>query len=124
MLDVVFILLTFFIFAMVLSKRFTVTDIRLPQSGPAASGSPAQSEMIVVSLRQDGTVLLGEQTLAMEALPERLAQVQRERPAARLFLAPDTGVPSGDLFRLMDTLARAGVRDLRFLRTDGVAKPQ
>lgn len=116
MLDVVFILLIFFIFAMVLSKRFTVTDIRLPQAGAASTPAMTGNETIVVSLKPGGELLLNNEPVRMELLADRLAQLQRETPSAKVYLAPDTAASSGELFQLMDTLAKAGMRDVRFLR--------
>lgn len=123
MLDVVFILLIFFIFAMVLSKRFTVTDIRLPASGPGATGQPTPGDAIIVSLKSGGGVSVNNTPTEMESLPDRLAELQRKTPSARVYLAPDTSASSGELFRLMDTLAKAGVRDLRFLRKSRESGP-
>jgi biopolymer transport protein ExbD len=117
MLDVVFILLTFFIFAMVLSKRFTVTDIRLPRTGPASqTPAPEQGESIVVSLKPGGGLALNNQPTTLETLADELAKLQRDTPSAKVYLAPDTAASSGELFQLMDALAKAGIRDLRFLR--------
>ena len=116
MLDVVFVLLTFFIFAMVLSKRFTITDIRLPETSLPGESPATNTKQIVVSLKPDGIVMVGEETASLELLPGLLAKRQRENPGAKLFLAPDAAASSGELFHLMDTLAKAGIRDLRFLR--------
>lgn len=116
MLDVVFILLTFFIFAMVLSKRFTVTDIRLPQAGAASHNKAEQEDTIVVALKPGGGLTVNNEAVTLDLLPDRLAALQRAAPSAKVFLAPDTAASSGELFQLMDTLAKAGIRDLRFLR--------
>jgi len=116
MLDVVFILLTFFIFAMVLSKRFTVTDIRLPQAGAASHAKGEQEDTIVVALKPGGGLTVNNEPVTLDLLPDRLAILQRDTPGAKVFLAPDTTASSGELFQLMDTLAKAGIRDLRFLR--------
>lgn len=122
MLDVVFILLTFFIFAMVLSKRFTVTDIRLPRSGAGASAADPSASVpggaIVVALRPGGEVRVNDQPVTLDGLAARIAALQRETPGSAVFLAPDASAASGDLFALMDALAKAGIRDLRFLRQD------
>ncbi|MFM9959109.1 MAG: ExbD/TolR family protein [Phycisphaerales bacterium] len=124
MLDVVFILLTFFIFAMVLSKRFTVTDIRLPRAGTgtdASAAGGAQAGAIVVSLRPGGEVRVDDQPVPLDQVPARIAEARKLQPGADVFLAPDVAAASGDLFALMDTLAKAGIRDLRFLRQDAQA---
>lgn len=121
MLDVVFILLIFFIFAMVLSKRFTVTDIRLPASGAGAGAPTAQGAALIISLHAAGGITLNDQPVELESLVERLAAAQREKPEAKVYLAPDEAAPSGSLFVLMDTLAKAGIRDMRFLRRSGAA---
>lgn len=118
MIDVVFLLLTFFIFAMVLMVRLDVSNIRLPV---AASGE-AQLERapaITVGLDASGAVTLNGESIERGALPAALLGLLEEQPEGQVFIAADESAPTGDLFQLMDRLKEAGVSDLRFLRRPG-----
>lgn len=114
LLDVVFLLLTFFIFALVLTVRLDVTDIRLPEV--RAGTPPERSATITVALDASGRVLIDGTPTPLESVPELLKQARESAPDAQVFIAADERAPSGDLFRLVDTLREAGVTDLRFLR--------
>lgn len=115
LMDVVFLLLTFFIFALVLTARLQVTQIELPV---AASGAdPDVARYVVLGLKQDGTLTLDGSPLPWEQAPEAIARVLGEDESSRLLVAPDARGTNADLFRLMDLLAAADIRDMQFLRT-------
>lgn len=114
LLDVVFLLLTFFIFAMVLTARLKVTDIRLPAAVAAGEARPGPS--ILLGLKADGSVMLDGSDIAITDLLAALAQAQADKPGATLYIAPDREARNAQLFALIDALAEGGIRDLRFLR--------
>lgn len=114
LIDVVFLLLTFFIFAIVLSTRFEVTDVRLPVV--EAGGEPETARYVVLGLREDGSLVIDGEVAAWEAVVASLKEAMEGEPPARLLVAPDERAVNGDLFRLMDLLSEAQFRDLQFLR--------
>lgn len=117
LIDVVFLLLTFFVFALVLMVRADVLDVALPE---LTSGRPARSEpAITVTLDQAGAVFLdGEPTDAAD-LP-RLIEARREaHPAAPLLLAVDERAAAGDLLRITDTLVGAGLGEFSVIGRPG-----
>ncbi len=114
LLDVVFLLLTFFIFVLVLTARLEVTDIRLPVAVAAGEAKPGPS--ILLGLKADGTVTLDGRDIPIAELLPALTQAQADSPGATLYIAPDREARNAQLFALMDALAEGGIRDLRFLR--------
>jgi len=118
LIDVVFLLLTFFVFAMVLMVRLDISEIRLPV---ARSGETQleRAPAITVALSTEGAIELnGEPTDAGNLIGSLRALIERT-PDADVFIAADEGSSTGDLFILMDTLKEAGITDLRFLRRPG-----
>jgi biopolymer transport protein ExbD len=114
LMDVVFLLLTFFIFALVLTARLQVTQIELPV---AASGAdPDVAKYVVLALHEDGSLTLDGAPLAWDGAVETIKQSLANEEGTRLLVAPDARGKNADLFRLMGMLQGAEIRDLQFLR--------
>lgn len=115
LIDVVFLLLTFFIFALALSVRFELTNVRLPR---VASGEPVEEAPTVrIELRADGTLAIDDTTVEWDLVEVALDETLAGADLARVYLAIDRESSSGDLFRVVDLLRARGVEDLRFLRS-------
>jgi len=114
LLDVVFLLLTFFIFVLVLTARLEVTEIQLPIA--VAGGETKPGPSILLGLKADGSVTLDGREVAVADLLAALTQAQTDKPGATLYIAPDREARNAQLFALIDALAEGGIRDLRFLR--------
>jgi biopolymer transport protein ExbD len=113
LLDVVFLLLTFFIFALVLMVRAEVLDITLPR---LTGGTPAEpGAAITVALDANGRVYVDGQWVDRDGMVDSIRATQQEHEAEgitpRLFVAADEGGRSGDLIALLDVLARSGLGD-------------
>ena len=114
LLDVVFLLLTFFIFAIVVMVRLDTTSIELP---PATDAPPvAPGPAMTITLDADSNLFIDAAPTTLDALRELLPGMLSEIPDARVFIAADTDVPAGSLFELMDSMQSIGITDLRFLR--------
>ncbi len=113
-MDVMFLLLTFFIFAFVLMAKLEVSDIRLP--APASGQAPAAGAPVVLALREDGSLAIDGAPVTLDSLATALRARLDSAPGSQLVIATDTESRSGRLFELMDTLRDAGFENLRFLR--------
>lgn len=113
LIDVVFLLLTFFIFALVLMVRADALDIILPELGSGAAATRAES--ITVTLRQDGSVLVQGEPTPIEQAGARVTALLGEKPGSVVMLTADSRVPSGRLIELADRLVAAGVREFSVL---------
>lgn len=111
LIDVVFLLLTFFVFALVLMVRVDVMGVQLPALGEseAAEAGP----VISVTVARDGTARMDGAVIEREAL----APVVRERldaeEDARLFLVLDERGVIADLVDVMNRLRAEGITDLQ-----------
>ena len=115
MIDVVFLLLTFFVFAMVLMVRLDVSEIRLP-SARAGEAQLERTPAITVTLAQSGELTINGEAVERSELVPALREMLEETPESSVFIAADETSETGDLFKLMDSLEEAGISDLRFLR--------
>jgi len=114
LMDVMFLLLTFFILAFVLMVRLEVTDIRLPGAG--AGQTEQRQQAVVLALVEDGSLTIDGQPTTLDTLLTDLQARLDANPGAQLVIATDTESRSGRLFELMDALRAGGFADLRFLR--------
>ncbi len=114
LIDSVFLLLTFFIFALVLTARLEVTDIDLP--GAALADTPEPGAYVIVGIRRDGVYLLDEQETGLEELIPLLAERMSAEPETTIVVAPDRAASSEALLNLLDALSAADLRAVRILR--------
>lgn len=114
MIDVIFLLLTFFIFALVLMVRAEVLDVQLPEIG---AGEKPSGELITIALERDGRIVLDGQPVELGGLVERVRTLRHERPEAKLVIAVDREGRSGALIQVADTLAGAGLGEFGIIGT-------
>ncbi len=117
LIDVIFLLLTFFIYALVLVVRAELLPVELPQ---VAAGTPAEaSRPIVVTLDSDGRFYVGTDPAEdVQAVIAALREIRDERPDDPLFLAADrdgTTDRHPAFFALVDALREAGVGDFSIM---------
>ncbi len=122
LLDVVFLLLTFFAFAMLVMVRADVVDVDLPiidPTGNTASG-PAP---IVVSLTSDDRTAVNGVFLENLAVPEAVNNARAENPDAPVVLEIDIDSASGRMIELVQQLRAAGVESFSILGSDRQTEP-
>ena len=124
LIDVVFLLLTFFIFALVLMVRAEVLDVKLPE---IAAGEAPSGDLVTIVLDQEGAILVEGEPTGLDALGERVRALLAERPEARLVVAVDREGRSGELIKLADTLAAEGLGEFSIIGTqaeEGTGTPE
>jgi biopolymer transport protein ExbD len=109
LIDVIFLLLTFFIFALVLMVRAELLDVRLPALSAASPSEPRA--VVTLAIKADGSLFVD----GTPAEPARIADLIRVRrvakPDAALLIAVDEGGRNDTLLALLNELARAGLHD-------------
>ena len=106
LIDVMFLLVTYFVFALVLMIRADVIELSLPTLD---SGHPATGRAITIAIDDGGAIRLDGEVVGIEALAERVRAAQNENPTATLLLAFDTQGKMGAGLEVIDTLMGAGI---------------
>ena len=110
LIDVIFLLMTFFIFALVMMVQVNAEGVQLPR---AASGEAVEtSRAATITLNEEGEFQFDGEPLTIEDLESRLGDIGE----GQVYIAPDVRAPVGRLFDLMGVLKRSGVTDFRFVR--------
>ncbi len=110
LIDVIFLLLTFFIYAMVLMVRAELLPVEMHAF---ASGEPARlPPAIAITIDRNGSLFFNREPVAMTTVLERLQAVKAADPDTVIYIAAEA---TGTLDRLptflnlYDQLAHAGL---------------
>lgn len=111
LIDVVFILLVFFMLA---SSFLDWRAIELTAPSEASGGAASEGALLV-EVRRDG-LRVGAERLSLEALAERVAAQLLEAPDRRILVRPDPAVPLQRAIEVLDRLSAAGASRLSLIR--------
>ncbi|AGA91225.1 biopolymer transport protein [Thioflavicoccus mobilis 8321] len=112
LIDVVFILLLFFMLASSLTRLHTVPVVVAGDGSATAAPTTDPGPLLLRVLAAGGLVLDG-QAIASEQLPRALAERQALDPALRLAVEAEDAVPLQRLLDVLDAVAQAGVSGVR-----------
>lgn len=112
LIDVVFILLVFFMLA---SSFLDWRAITLNAPAEAMAGSQGMEGALLVEVRPDDLRLSGE-TMTVETLETRVAVRLQDRPGQRVLVKPSPGVPLQRVVGVLDSLAAIGAVDVSLIR--------
>lgn len=107
LIDVVFILLVFFMLASSFIDRKSI----MLGAQTSQGGSPGLEGAMVVDVRSDGLRLAGE-ALTIEAIAARIGKRLESHPDQRVLVRPARGVALQDTVRVFDRLSSTGVVQL------------
>jgi biopolymer transport protein ExbD len=109
LIDILAILLIFFIATTTFKRRESLVKVNLPQSSEMAA-SREKIYRVALALSKDEEIALGDRPLTLETLPQELRQFKAANPEAKLELKADEGVPIGFLVKVWDAASKADVR--------------
>jgi biopolymer transport protein TolR len=111
LVDVMLVLLIIFMVTAPMMQRGV--DVKLPTSRRSA---PISSEPLFVtvpmSYRTDSRVRLGEDTIPVAVLAERLRQAMLTQSQKKVFLRVDGGLSAQDIMDVFDRMKDGGVEDV------------
>ncbi len=111
LVDIVFLLLVFFLVATTFLDEEKDLTLVLPRVEAAEDGGP-KLERILLNVRSDGTVLLGNVPLGRRDLYRALVEARRENPAVPVILRGDRSASHGDIVRVLSICRRARIRNV------------
>jgi len=95
LIDVVFLVLTFFIYAMVLMIPAKVLPMRLQALSGGEHGEPAPA--VTISITKDGEIAVDREPVPLEGVLDAVRAATEENPDAIIYIAAEEG---GEIDRL------------------------
>ena len=117
LVDILTILLIFFVVSTTFKKEQPQVQINLPES-KTATNAPAELEHAIVTVDQNDEIKLDGKTVAVEELESAVKNLSDTRRGT-LALQADKKASFGTIVKVMDALKLAGVKNLpAFTRSD------
>ncbi len=109
LIDIVFLLLVFFIYAML----SMAVHRGLPVILPTSSTAKIDKQLILsVTIRADGRIFLDEKPISLRDLSEALRREAKIRKETGVLLFADKTLPYQKLFRVLDEIRLAGLTQI------------
>ena len=108
MLDVIFLLLCFFVTASVFSQWESEISISLPSASSSETPSRLPGE-VILNVARDGSVTVNARKLTLSDLGERLRKVADFYPGQPVVIRADRETSYDSLVKVLDTCRVAGV---------------
>ena len=111
LVDVVFLLLIFFLLATTFMREERDIRVRLPESEKGSERAQPFSQ-IVINVRGDGTLVVLGRVVSQQALAERLRETIRSNPYVPVVIRGDKATPHGEVVKILDLCKGCGVRSI------------
>jgi biopolymer transport protein ExbD len=108
LIDIMVILLIFFVATTTFRKQKQHLQIALPESKSLGSGTSAADTRLAITITRDRELLLDATPVKPEDLAAALTELKAVKPSAKLELEADTDAPLGLLIKVWDALKAAG----------------
>ena len=109
MLDVVFIMLIFFIVTASFVKEVGL-DLSRPEGG--STKTMTDNENIFIQISNDGVIFVDRRATDIRAVRANIERLHAERPSGAVIIAPAEGSFNGLLVQIMDQARLAGVDNI------------
>lgn len=115
MMDMVFILLIFFIVTSTFTRE-TGIDVTKPK---ASSAKELAKESILIGITRQGTIHINETQVNLSSLQTILKQMMAESPDRPVIIVSDRDAPSGAIVDVLDECNMAKVRKVSISAEEG-----
>ena len=114
LIDVLLLLLLFFIITMNLSQRETEMGIKVPAADEGQVSTNRQVGEIVVNVRKDGTIVVEGATMNEEQLLAKLKLIASVHKDQAVIYRGDKGSTYEHTIKVMDVCRKAGIWNVSF----------
>jgi biopolymer transport protein ExbD len=123
MIDVVFLLMIFFLVASKLEEDDRAIDVVLPQAA-AAKPLTSRTRELIVNIDRDGRLYAGARPVSREELSRLLRQAAADNPARqKVTVRADEEVAHKHVVSVMDACVQAGIEDYQVQASKTAPEP-
>ena len=113
MVDIIFLLLCFFVASQIFAQWETALDITLPTARSSELPRRLPGE-VILNLRANGEVVVNNQQLSNEQLGTMLNRLVEVFPGQPIVLRADRATPYAEVIRILDLCREADIWNLSF----------
>jgi len=119
MVDVVFLLLIFFLLTWNYAQQELELAVTVPEANEGQQGRRAAGD-VIVNLYSDGTIVVNRRTMSLEELRETLSDLVKLYPEQAVLFRTDEKSLGKDIVSVLDTFSAAKINNIAF----AVIKPE
>jgi hypothetical protein len=112
LIDILAILLIFFIVTATFRKPEPQLQINLPDSKSAEATAAAQKEPAILRVKSEKEITLDEKPVTLEILTSSLKKLRESQPSRGIAMQADREAPFGVVVKILDSLKAAGLQDV------------
>ncbi|MFO7761930.1 MAG: ExbD/TolR family protein [Thermodesulfobacteriota bacterium] len=112
LIDIVFLLLVFFIYAMLSMAVHRGMEVDLPESGQAGPSEESPLSVSIIRAEQDVEIYFNKTKVNLEELDRLLRERTGKGGREKLLLFAGKSVPYQSLFLVLDHIKQAGITDI------------
>lgn len=109
LIDVVFLLLAFFIYSMLSMSYHSIIPVRLPEA--STGEKPRQDETLVIGIEKDGQITITGKNVTMHELRNILLE---DAGKSIIYIAGDEEAQYKTIMQVCDLLRQCGITDFAF----------
>lgn len=118
LIDILAILLIFFIVTTTFREQLPQLQINLPESKTAAVSPGEPKKTILLQIKGEDQITLDNKPVTPAGLSAAIKDVQKSNPGCAITMQADKEAPFGTVVKVLDALQEAGVKNI-----PAVAKP-
>lgn len=113
LIDILAILLIFFIVTTTFRDRLPQLQINLPESKTATAAAPQEVKKIVLlQIKGSDEIMLDGKAVTAKDLAAAIKEVQKQHPGCSITMQADKEAPFGTVVSVLDALQEAGVKNI------------
>jgi biopolymer transport protein ExbD len=112
LIDILAILLIFFIVSTTFRKDQPRLQINLPESQSAEVVAAEKQDPLLLRVKSADEISLGNDPVALEGLPEALRKARAASPERPIAMQADRDAPFGVVVNVLDALKQAGIKNI------------
>jgi biopolymer transport protein ExbD len=112
LIDILAILLIFFIVTTTFRKKQPQVQINLPESKEAETSPSPSTEPVVLRVKTADQISLDDKPVALDQLAAAIQAARKAQPQRGIALQADREAPFGVVVKVLDALKQAGIQDV------------
>jgi biopolymer transport protein ExbD len=112
LIDILAILLIFFIVTTTFRKNLPQLQINLPESRTAEQAPAENTEPAVLRIKSANEITLDEKPVTLDNLAHALKTLREQAPARPIAMQADREAPFGVVVKALDALRDAGIKNI------------